>query len=79
MNKDGENNRRKSKLEGKKRILRNNKIIPPAVQNERQPRNTATIRPETLKVFTLDLTQGRPPLQIQMSLFGGQYHNCRIY
>ena len=66
-------------LKKKKRILRNNKIIPPAVQNERQPRNTATIRPETLKVFTLDLTQGRPPLQKkQMSLFGVQYYNCRI-
>ena len=63
-----------------KRILGNNKIIPLAVQNERQPRNTATIRPETLKVFTLDLTQGRPPLQKkQMSLFGVQYYNCRIY
>ena len=58
----------------KKRILRNNKIIPPAVQNERQPRNTATIRPETLKVFTLNLTLGRSPLQIQMSLFGPQYY-----
>ena len=37
----------RSKTRGR---MRSAKLLPPsAVQNERQPRNTATIRPESLK------------------------------
>ena len=31
-------------------VKKGGEILPSAVQNERQPRNTATIRPENLKV-----------------------------
>ena len=50
MNKDGEEEIEDVRVKFGNAKL--NFILYPAVQNERQPRNTATIRPETLKVFT---------------------------
>lgn len=41
-----------------------------AVQNERQPRNTATIRPETLRDMTVDQERALREAAVAVGVFG---------
>lgn len=42
----------------------------PAVQNERQPRNTATIRPETLRDMTAEQERALREAAVAVGVFG---------